>query len=283
MDSQNLTVYNGRRLKRMLHFLLVLVFGLVLFALLLHWREPSMIYYPSREMAASPDQAGLKFEDVWLTTSDGVRIHGWYLPSTATNASAILFLHGNAGNISHRLDKLAIFHNLGAATLIIDYRGYGRSDAHQPSEQGTYRDAQAAYDWLAKQHSKIILYGESLGSAVAVDLAVKTPVAGLVIEEPFTSIADVGQKMFPFLPVRLIAKTKYDSLSKMPKLRVPLLILHSHEDELFPMSYAKRLLADAPEPKRLVELRGSHNDAFLVSASLYRQALAEFFAGCSKP
>jgi len=278
MDSQNLTVYNGSRLKRMLHFLLLLLFGLALFALLLRWREPSMIYYPMREMDGTPDQAGLKFEEVWLTASDGARIHGWYLPSTATNAPTILFLHGNAGNISHRLEKLAILHNLGAATFIIDYRGYGRSDARQPDEPGTYHDAQAAYDWLTKQHSQIILYGESLGAAVAVDLAVKAPVAGLVIEEPFTSIADVGQKMFPFLPVRLIAKTKYDSLSKMPKLRVPLLILHSRDDEMFPMSYAERLLAAAPEPKRLVELRGSHNDAFLVSAAVYRQALAEFLA-----
>lgn len=261
----------------MLHFLLVLLFGLALFALLLRWREPSMIYYPMREMDGSPDQAGLKFEEVWLTASDGVRIHGWYLPSTATNASAILFLHGNAGNISHRIEKLAIFHRLGAATLIIDYRGYGRSEG-KPDEQGTYHDAQAACDWLTKRHSQIILYGESLGSAVAVDLAVKTPAAGLVIEEPFTSIADVAQKMFPFLPVRFIAKTKYDSLSKMPKLRAPLLILHSRDDEMFPMSYAQRLLAAAPEPKRLVELRGSHNDAFLVSAAVYRQALAEFLA-----
>jgi len=260
----------------MFHFLLALFIGFVLLALLLRWREPSMIYYPSREVALTPEQAGLKFEDVWLTASDGARIHGWYLPADGTTATAILFFHGNAGNVSHRLEKLAIFHSLGAATLIIDYRGYGRSDVRQPDEQGTYRDAQAAYDWLAKRNSRIILYGESLGTAVAVDLAGKASIAGVVIEEPFTSIGDVAQKMFPFLPVRLIAKTKYDSLSKMPKLRAPLLIFHSHDDELFPLSHAERLLAAAPEPKRLVELRGSHNDAFLVSAAAYRAALAEF-------
>ncbi|MBM3859836.1 MAG: alpha/beta hydrolase [Verrucomicrobia bacterium] len=262
----------------MLELVLVLLFGLLAFALMLRWREPSMIYYPMREMEGTPAQAGLKFEDVWLTTSDGVKIHGWYVPAAGTAATTILFLHGNAGNISHRLEKLAILHNLGAATLIIDYRGYGLSDNRQPDEQGTYHDAQAAYDWLAKRHSQIILYGESLGTAVAVELATRVSCNGLIIEEPFTSIADVGQKMFPFLPVRLIAKTKYDSLSKMPKLRAPLLILHSREDEMFPMSYAERLLAAAPEPKRLVELRGSHNDAFLVSAPVYRQALADFLA-----
>ncbi len=262
----------------MLHLFLLLLFGLLAFVLILRWREPSMIYYPMREIEGTPDQAGLKFEDVWLTASDGVKIHGWFVPAAGTAATTILFLHGNAGNISHRLEKLAIFHKLGAATFIIDYRGYGRSDARQPDEQGTYRDAQAAYDWLVKRGSPIILYGESLGTAVAVDLAIKVPVAGVIIEEPFTSIADVGQKMFPFLPVRLIAKTKYDSLSKMPKLRAPLLILHSRDDEMFPFSYAERLLAAAPEPKRLVELHGSHNDAFLVSAVVYRQALSEFLA-----
>ncbi len=261
----------------MLHFLLLLLFGLTLFALLLRWREPTMIYYPVRELDGTPNQVGLKYQDVWLTTHDGVKIHGWYLPAAATNPPAILFLHGNAGNISHRLEKLAIFHSLGAATFIIDYRGYGRSDLRQPDEQGTYQDAQAAYDWLVKQHPQIILYGESLGTAVAVELAMRVPCDGLILEEPFTSIADVGRKFYPFLPVKLLAKTKYDSLSKMPKLRAPLLIFHSREDELFPMSYAERLLAAAAsQPKRLIELRGSHNDAFLVSAPVYRAALAEF-------
>jgi pimeloyl-ACP methyl ester carboxylesterase len=262
----------------MLHFLLLLLIGLLLLAIIIRWQEPSMIYYPMREVDLTPDQTGLKFEDVWLTTSDHLKIHGWYLPSIVTNSPAVLFLHGNAGNVSHRLEKLSVFHSLGVATLIIDYRGYGRSDACQPDEQGTYRDAQAAYDWLTKHHNQIILYGESLGTAIAIDLACKAQVGGVIIEEPFTSIAEVGQKMFPFLPVRLIAKTKYDTLGKMPNLRAPLLILHSHDDELFPLNHAERLLAAAPAPKRLVELRGSHNDAFAVSADIYRHALAEFLA-----
>jgi len=265
----------------MLEFVFSILVGLLALALILRWREPSMIYYPMREMEVTPEQAGLKFEDVWLTASDGVKIHGWYVPAAGTAATTILFLHGNAGNISHRLEKLAILHNLGVAILIIDYRGYGQSEG-QPDEQGTYRDAQTAYDYLTKTLNRepktIFLHGESLGTAIAVELALNAPVGGIILEEPFTSIADVGQKMFPFLPVRLLAKTKYDSLSKMPQLRAPLLILHSRDDEMFPMSYAQRLLAAAPEPKRLVELRGSHNDAFLVSAPAYRQAIANFLA-----
>jgi pimeloyl-ACP methyl ester carboxylesterase len=262
--------------KRMLSYLIILGAGYLALLLFLRWREPSMIYYPDRHLTAAPAQ---KFEDVWLTTSDGVKIHGWFVPAATTNAPTILFLHGNAGNISHRTEKLAIFHNLGANTLLIDYRGYGQSDPRRPDEQGTYRDAQAAYDWLTQRRAAVILYGESLGAAVAVELATRLPVAGLILEEPFTSVAEVGQKMFPFVPARLIVRNQYNSLGKMPRVRVPLLILHSREDEMFPYSYAERLLAAAGSPsKRLVELRGSHNDAFLVSAPTYRRALAEFLA-----
>ncbi|MCX7886353.1 MAG: lysophospholipase, partial [Verrucomicrobiae bacterium] len=120
------------------------------------------------------------------------------------------------------------------ATLIIDYRGYGRSDPRQPDEKGTYLDAWAAHNWITKRHPKTILYGESLGTAIAAELATKTDVAGVILEEPFTSIPEVGQKLFPFLPVRLLAKNKYDTLSKMPNLRAPLLIFHSRDDEFFP-------------------------------------------------
>jgi len=257
-------------------FDLLLVLGaLVTIVLFLRWREPAMIYYPERGFEVRPTAVGLKYEDVWLTASDGVRIHGWYVPAMNAEAPTVLFLHGNAGNISHRLEKLEILHQLGAATLIIDYRGYGQSAGH-PNETGTYRDADAAHAWLAQRGVVPVVYGESLGSAVAVELAVTRPVAGVILEEAFTSIAAVGQRMFPFLPVRWLVQNKYDSLSKMPRLSSPLLILHSREDEMFAMSHAEKLLAAAPEPKRLVELRGSHNDAFHVSSETYRQALLEF-------
>jgi fermentation-respiration switch protein FrsA (DUF1100 family) len=259
----------------MLSYLLLFFCGLVAISLLLRWREPKMLYYPMTAMAGTPSQAGLAYEEVWLTTADGVKIHGWYLPGQDAAAPTFLFLHGNAGNISHRLEKLSIFHKLGAATLIIDYRGYGRS-AGIPGEQGTYRDADAAYQWLSQRGVVPVLYGESLGTAVAVELAVTRQVAGIVLEAPFTSIAAVGQKLFPFLPVRWLVQNKYDSLSKMPRLRAPLLILHSREDEIFAMPHAEELLAAAPAPKQLVELRGGHNEAFLVSLDTYRTALAEF-------
>ena len=291
---------------------MLLVILYVALLVLVMWREPQMIYYPAREIELTPDKAGLQYEDVWLTTADGVRINGWFVPAvaarpstdsgrqlrsdepdataypalhrsaaTTTNQFTILFLHGNAGNISHRQEKLAILHELGAAVFILDYRGYGRSDG-TPNEQGTYADARAAYEYLTKQRGldpkHIILYGESLGSAVAVQLATEMPVGGVILEEAFTSVGDVGQKMFPFLPVRWVVRNKYDSLSKIARINAPLLLLHSRNDEIFPYHHAERLLAASREPKRLVEMRGNHNDAFAVSAETYQQALRDFIA-----
>jgi len=192
----------------------------------------------------------------------------------------VLLLHGNAGNISHRLEKIAILRDAGADVCIIDYRGYGRS-AGTPTEAGTYRDARAAYDCLAKTMNRaprnIVVYGESLGSAVAVELATRVPVGGVVIEEAFTSVPEVGQKLFPMLPVHWLVRNRYDTIHKIDRLNAPLLIFHSRQDELFPYQYAERLLAAAKVPKQLVELHGGHNDAFWESRVIYRQALWQFF------
>ena len=247
----------------------------------LRWYEQQSVYYPTRDLFQSPADAGLPFEDVTLATADGETLHGWWVPSGNPHAPVMLFFHGNGGNVSHRLDKLAVFRDIGADTLIIDYRGYGKSSG-SPSEQGIYRDARAAYQWLTVTRgvdpNRIVVYGESLGSAVAVHLASEAPLGGVVVESGFTSVTDVAKKMFPFLPVRWILKHKFDSIEKVHRIDAPLLILHSRDDELFEMSHPERLLAAAQPPKRLVEMQGGHNDAFLVSAQTYRKALATFLA-----
>ncbi len=267
-----------KRLKMTIYLLILIVVGFILW---LRWNEPRMLYYPTRQIDQTPDQLGFKYENVTLTTSDGVRINGWYVLCGREAKLTILFFHGNAGDISDRFEKLAVLRELGVNTFIIDYRGYGRSEG-KPNEAGTYRDAQAAYEYLTQQRKlaprSIVVYGESLGSAIAADLASKVEVGGLILEEAFTSTGDVGQKMFPFLPVRWLVRNKYDTLSKLPRIKVPLLIVHSRDDEFFNMRHAQRLLAAANEPKRLVELRGGHNDAFVVSAPIYRAALEKFFA-----
>jgi len=267
------------RYLKMIFILLLILF--VALGLWLRWNEPRMIYYPNRQIDQTPELVGLKYDDVTLTTSDGLKINGWFLPARTNSALTVLLFHGNAGNISHRLEKLAALHDLDVNTFIIDYRGYGRSEG-KPDEQGTYLDARAAYNYLVTQRKvtphSVIVYGESLGSAIAADLATKVEIGGLVLEEAFTSIGDVGQKMFPFYPVRWLVRNKYDTLSKMPRIKVPLLIFHSLDDELFNMRHAQRLLAAANDPKQLVELRGHHNDAFLVSATTYHAAMQKFFA-----
>jgi uncharacterized protein len=280
------------RKRRTVEILHLLAIGFVAIVLWLRWNEPRMLYYPIREIESTPATLGLKYDDLTLTASDGIRINGWYLPASEsaitnfTTQTTVLFFHGNAGNIADRFEKLDVLHALGADVLIIDYRGYGRSEG-KPNEDGTYRDARAAYDYLTKtlnrEPKSVVVYGESLGSAVAADLASKVEVGGLVLEEAFTSIPDVGQRMFPFLPVRWLVRNKYDTLSKMPRIHAPLLILHSRDDEFFDLRHAQRILAAANEPKQLIELRGSHNEAFLISADAYRKGLKDFLARVRAP
>jgi fermentation-respiration switch protein FrsA (DUF1100 family) len=247
----------------------------------LRWYEQQSMYYPTRDIVRTPADAGLPFQDVSLATVDGETLHGWWVPSGRPDAKVVLFFHGNGGNVSHRLEKLAAFRSLGVDTLIIDYRGYGRSSG-TPSEQGMYHDARAAYQWLVTNRGvpsdRIVVYGESLGSAVAVHLASETQTGGVVLESGFTSVPDLARERFPVLPVQWALKHRFDTLDKVARINAPLLILHSREDELFEMSHAERLLAAARAPKRLVELRGGHNDAFLVSADAYQDALAKFLA-----
>lgn len=268
-------------LRTVLHILILFLFALASMALWLRFNEQRLIYFPERTLAATPSQHGLPYEEVWLTTDDGVRLHGWFLPSKQPSGLTLLFLHGNAGNISHRFEKYAIFNELGLDVLALDYRGYGSSGG-VPDEHGTYLDAQAAYLHLLQQRGvtaqRLVVYGESLGAAVAVDLASRRPTGGVILEEGFTSAPDAAQEVYPYLPVRWLIKTRYDTLGKIGRIHAPLLILHSRDDEFFPMRHAQRLLAAAAAPKQLVELHGGHNEAFLLSEQVYRDALQHFIA-----
>lgn len=266
-------------LRTMLWTLLTLAGLAGALVLLLGWYEPRLIYFPARDLDGTPAGLGLPFEDVELRTADGERVHGWFLPAAAPAPVTVLLLHGNAGNISHRFQKLAVLRDIGADVLIVDYRGYGRSSG-RPTETGTYRDADAAYEYLVQTRRidprRLVVYGESLGAAVAVDLAARKPVGGLVMESAFSSGVDVGQEMFPFLPAHLLVRNRYDSVKKIGSVQAPILILHSRNDEFFKWQHPQRLYDAAREPKRLVELRGGHNDAFLVSSGVYAAALSTF-------
>jgi uncharacterized protein len=236
-----------------------------------------------RGLVATPSAIGLAYEELRFRTEDGVPLHGWLVSAPERGRLAprrtLLFFHGNAGNISHRLDSLRIFAGLGLDVLIFDYRGYGQSGG-RPSEEGTYRDATAAWHWLTRERGlhpgQVVLFGRSLGAAVAVDLATRTAPAGLIVELAFTSVPDLGAELYPFLPVRLLSRYRYDNLRRIGSVRAPVLVVHSRGDEIVPFHHGQALFAAAQEPKRFLELQGGHKDGFLVSEVAYRRGLAEF-------
>ncbi len=243
------------------------------------------LYHPTRELEALPSDLGLPYENVFLTTSDNVSLHGWFIPAdqACTNVLTLLMCHGNGGNISHRLDSFAVYHSLGLSVLAFDYRGYGQS-AGSPSERGMYLDAAAAWDFLIHQRrcstSKTIILGRSLGGAVAAQLASTASPAGLVIESAFTSVKDLAAEYHPLLPARRLCRFEYSTIKYIQQVRCPVLLLHSRQDQTVPFAHAQRLLNAAPNDKKLIELTGSHNDAHRAAA--YAIALREFCAQCPK-
>jgi len=255
-------------------------FYLLAVYVMLRWFEYKQIYHPQRKMDAAPRQLGRPFEDVFIPVENGQRVNAWYFPPQSQSSPVILFCHGNGGNISHRLDLSAMLLEAGAGVLLLDYRGYGQSDG-RPGEENTYRDAQAAYHWLSAKGvagTNIIAYGESLGGGVVSELARREPLGGLILQSTFTSMTDVGAELFPWLPVRLISTIKYNTRPKLSQLRLPVLILHSRQDELVAFHHAEENFAAANEPKFLREIKGGHNDGLWVSRPAMLTALKEFLA-----
>lgn len=253
----------------------------VLLALMLFLFQDRMVFLsnlPGRALTATPRDAGFDYEDVTLETSDGLKLHGWYVP-TVLARGVVLFLHGNAGNISHRLDSIAIFRELGLDTLIIDYRGYGQSQG-KPSERGTYLDAEAAWHYLVSNRGvaaeRIIVFGRSLGGAVAAWLANQYRPAALIIESSFSSALDMAHKLYPFMPVRLITRLDYPVKLYVSRLYCPLLVIHSRDDEIIPFAMAEANYNSAADPKSLLEIWGDHNNGFLLSGDHYLSGLNEF-------
>lgn len=253
-------------------------------AFLLYALQGQLLYQPGRELGGTPRDIGLVYEDVTLVTDDGYRLHGWYLPADARQPT-VLFFHGNAGNVSHRLDTLRLFHRLGLNTLIIDYRGYGRSEG-APSEPGTYLDATAAWRYLVDDRGvpceDIVVFGRSLGAAVATWLAARYPPRALVLESAFTSVPDLAAKLYPFLPVRLLSRYQYNNRSWIAQITRPVLVVHSVADEIIPFAHGQALFEAAPEPKRLLVIRGSHNDGFLISEEAYLKGISSFLDAVHK-
>jgi fermentation-respiration switch protein FrsA (DUF1100 family) len=263
----------GRILRDVLvAYLLVLV--------ILMFLEDSMIFIPSPYPEGNWHPVGLRFEDVHFSSADGTPLHGWYLPHEKARG-AVLFCHGNAGNITHREEILSRLHDVSGVTVFIfDYRGYGRSKG-KPAEAGVLADARAARDWLARREGlapdRPVLMGESIGGAVAVDLAAETGARGLILESTFTSLPDVAASHLPWLPVRLLMRTRLDSLAKIKNYHGPLLQSHGDGDTIVPYKFGRRLFEAANEPKEFITFPGGdHND---LRRSEYYAKLGEFVAG----
>ncbi len=271
----------GKKVVRMVWSVVVIVvcvyIGLACTMMLFQKR---LIYFPERHITATPETAGLEYESVEFEAADGVSLHGWYVPAEPSRGT-VLFCHGNAGNISHRLDSIRLFHQLGLSTFIFDYRGYGESGG-RTTEQGTYRDAEAAWRYLVETRgtnsTQIVMLGRSLGGAIAAWLAQEHTPRALILESTFTSVPDLAAKLYPIFPVRLMARFEYNALEYLGRVKCPVLIVHSRDDEIIPFSHGQRLFAAAHEPKEFLEIRGSHNEGFFLSATQYREGLDAFIS-----
>lgn len=248
--------------------------GLLVIALMLYRFEHSQVYHPTRDAEYTPDDVGRPAEDFWLTTPDGLRLHAWFFAADKSSPRArfaMLFCHGNGGNLTSRPGYYRAILETGVSLLAFDYRGYGRSDG-EPSEAGTYTDAATAYAWLRARGfapENILVWGESLGGGIASHVAATQTVGGLVLQSSFTSIPDIGAEIFPWLPVKLISRIKYDSLSRLPGITCPVVVMHSRADTTIRFSHGERNFAAAREPKAFVEIGGDHNDALLANRAAF--------------
>lgn len=261
--------------------LMATVIGYFSLLLLVYISQSRLMYYPVAEIYQTPSALGLDFEEVWLQSGKEHTIHGWFVPSKNARGT-VLFSHGNAGNISGRLETIRILHNLDVNVLIYDYRGYGKSSG-SPSEEATYEDVWAAWTFLTENKNmpadEIILMGRSLGGGVAAWLASRTdpPAGGLILESTFISAKALAAELYPIFPVRWMMKFEYPTQRYLQSISVPLLILHSPDDALIPFHHGRELFKSASEPKTFFEMKGSHGGGHVESGKAYVKALDDFF------
>jgi len=241
-------------------------------------QQPRMVFFPLKEIEQTPDQWGLRYEKVSLESTRGHRITGWYIPGKKRDR-ALLFFHGNGGNISHRGDSLKIFHHLGLNVLIIDYQGYGDSEGN-PGEQAMYDDGRAAFDYLVQQRrfsrENIVVFGRSLGGAVAARITAEKQPGAAILESTFASVPDVASYYFPLISKLIVSRYRFNSLAQVKKIHCPLLVLHSKQDDVIPYLSGVKLYNAANNPRMFVELVGDHNSGFMQSQPAYEEVLASF-------
>ena len=265
-------------MRMLLNLLLLQAVAYLALVLLVYFAQPHLVYFPDKQLSSTPKTIGLDYTTVSIATSDGETLHGWQV--TAADAKGtVLFLHGNAGNISHRIYYLTMFKRLGYNTLLFDYRGYGQSSG-TPSESGTYLDAQAAWRYLTATQGiapgQIVLFGESLGGAVAAWLAAREKPGLLVLASTFTSVPDLAAEFYPFLPVRWISRFDYNTLQSLQAVSCPVFIAHSPHDEIIPFEHGQRLFQAVSGAKQFLPLDGGHNTGFIFMQPAWKKSLGAF-------
>jgi uncharacterized protein len=269
-------------MKLALHLILILTIGYLSIVLFFAILQNRLIYYPVR-LLPSPDSIGIRWvKEIFFQTKDGVKLCGWFLVPPE-GAPCLLHFNGNAGNIAGRGHLLEMARSNGWGLLLFDYRGYGKSEG-TPRESGLYLDAQSAWDWLNLQKGitsqKLILWGESLGCSMALDLASKQPSAGLVLEAPFTSLMELSKELYPWLPVSLFLRSRFNNQEKIKQVQAPILIIHGRQDEIVPFQHGKILFESAPGPKYFLALNSSHNDIFDSGGYVYQEEIRKFVKNC---
>jgi uncharacterized protein len=238
-----------------------------------------VLYHPTFDWRATPEDIGLPYESIYLEAADRVKISAWWVPAPSPRG-AVLFCHGNGGNISDRLDFIRMFNCLGLSTLIFDYRGYGKSEG-RPSEQGTYGDAEAAWTYLVEEGrinpGRIVVFGRSLGGAVAARVAGLHIPGALILESSFTSVRGAARDRFPWIWALL--PDRYPTKRFLQKAACPVLIIHSRDDRMIPLHHGRDLFAAARTPKEFLEIRGDHNEAFYRSKAVYEETIDTFLSG----
>ncbi len=254
-------------------------------AVLYYFTQERYLFSPQSEFVDNPSLLGLKYEEVNLKSDDGVTLNAWYLPAE-TSRPVILYCHGNAGNISHRLEHLKLIHDLGYSIFIFDYRGYGKSTG-KISERGTYYDAALAWQYLILDRKfspdNIIVYGRSLGASVAAWLSARHTPAALIIESAFDSIQSLGSQLYPFLPVKWLTRFSYNTLNHIRAVKCPVLVIHSIEDEVIPYSHGKELYKNIHGEKTFLKITGSHNTGFQTSGDHYVEGIRNFLMDVIPP
>lgn len=265
-------------MRMLLNLFILLAITYLALVLLVYLGQSRLVFFPDKQLSNTPAMFGLDYSSVSIATADGETLHGWWVPAPDAKGT-VLFFHGNAGNISHRINYLTMFRRLGYNTLLFDYRGYGQSSG-TPSESGTYLDAQAAWRHLIVTQKivpeQIVLFGESLGGPIAAWLAARENPGLLVLASTFTSVSDLATQIYPFLPVRWISRFEYNTLESLQSVTCPVFIAHSPQDEIVPFQHGQRLFQTVSGPKQFLTLQGGHNNGFIFMQPAWQKALGTF-------